>query len=87
MAVGGSLTLNVCSWESFPPIGLPYPASITVRTSALSNCILFCHVWFLSLGGLREWSLGEGGGKSGGREALVRIYCIKEESVFSKNEN
>lgn len=66
---------------------------------ALSHCILFCHVWWFSLGTLflsnesqkRNGSRGEAGrrgtGNSGGREVIVSTNYRRKQSVFSKRNN
>jgi hypothetical protein len=67
--------------------------------SASSYCILFCHGWLLSLGGLL-FSEGKhqgvdirergGGGELEGvkeGETLVGMYCIREEFISNENDN
>lgn len=61
-------------------------------------CILFCHIWLLSLrdhsslkGNGEGMDLQEngGGGHLGGLEGgetVVEIYCLREKSVFNKKE-
>lgn len=68
-----------------------------MRAFTLSFCILFCHIWLLSLGGLlfseakerrtgsgEEWRLGEAGRGSGG-ETVVKTYCMPDGSVYNNN--
>lgn len=63
----------------------------------LSYCILFCLVWLLSLGSLlfseKEMEGNGSGGEGrleevrGGRGTMFGIYCMREDSIFSKKEN
>lgn len=78
-----------CSWDSFPPIGLPCPALI--RAFASYYCILFCPVW-LSLGGLLFFWRGSRSGGKGRRgtaevrvegvKTVVQMYFMTEQSSF-----
>lgn len=73
-----------------------------MRALALSCCILFYPVWLWSLGSLlfsrrgrrRGVDLGEkesvGAGETAGRsegEAMVGMYYMREESIFSQKKN
>lgn len=42
---------HACPWDSFPLIGLPFPA-LMVGAFALSYLILFCHDHLMSIGDL-----------------------------------
>lgn len=65
-----------------------------MRAFALSYCILLCLIWGLSLkdcsflkrnkGGVALGERRDGGlGGVEGRETVVWIYCMREESIFS----
>jgi hypothetical protein len=65
---------------------------------ALSYCNLFCPVLLLSLGGLlfsegkgrgstfREEGMWERAERREGGETEVKMYCIREESIFKKKQ-
>lgn len=66
--------------------------SLDMRAFILSCCILFCHVWSLSLGvllyseGKQRDSRFEGGKGSWmcGRKAMdVMIHCMRQEFIFT----
>ena len=96
VGVGVSLSL-----DCFPPVGLSCLA-FGMKAFALSYCALFCHVWLLSPEGLLSFkerqtgSASRGGGeraKVGGKlgeveggKTVVRMYCVREESIFNKNK-
>lgn len=79
-----------CSRYSVLPIELPCLASIGCLF-ALSCCFLLCLIWLSSLRGLlfsAKEMKGEGGrlwqdGRSGAREAVVRIYSMNDESLWN----
>jgi hypothetical protein len=84
-----------CSWDSLPPVGLLCSANMRVFT--LSNCIMYCLVWLLSLGELlfsegkwkrsgvgRDGRWGKLRGMEGG-ETVVRMYYVREEFICNKN--
>lgn len=82
----------VCSWESFTSIELPCQAQCE------GFCLVFFHLvccdWLLSLGclfffegkqmrvDLREREGGRELGGVAGRETIVRMHCMREESIF-----
>lgn len=81
---GGSECVSdsfACSWESFPPIGLPCPAF------ALSCCILLCHIrpFFPAEEMEAGVDLQERGGKEERRENKLWSGCL--ENLFSKKKD
>lgn len=82
------LLLRIFSPYLFLPL-LPCPALI-MRAFALCYCILFYPIWLSSLGDLicfEEEMQGEGrwgaeARRNGERGNLLRMYCMREESVF-----
>ena len=83
-----------CSWNSFPTFGLSYPDFIENLCLVLLYLVLLCFIFF-SLGDLLfpEWKPtgsgseenGNGGaGKMERRETMIRMYYMREESIFLK---
>lgn len=79
-----------CSWESFPPNRLPYPASIWGLSSSfvLKVCYLLETTSFLKRKGRGSGSrrdgrcVGELEGVQRG-ETVVRMSCMREKSIFN----
>ena len=84
-----------CSWDSFPPIGLPCPASIWGFCLVLLHLVwLYCPVWWLSLRDLlfseeekeQNGSVGEGrwgvSGRNGGRWNCSKDVLYERRTYF-----
>lgn len=83
-----------CAWDSFPPIRLPYPASIwglsrlVLSSIVLKVCYLLETCSFLKRKGRGSGSrrngrcIGELGRVKRG-ETVVRMSCMREKSIFN----
>lgn len=83
-----------CSWDSFPPIGLPCPALIIgvlfywilfviSGHCLLETCSFLKRKWRGSGSGReRSWvGARRSEGRESGRGTVVGMYCLKEESI------
>ena len=85
------------SFDCLPPVCLPCPASIQGLLPRLivSCCVLFdCHL-LEACSFLKRKQKGNGSGGEGrlggseeieGRKTVVRMHCMRAESIFSKKE-
>lgn len=86
--VGGFSDSFACFLDTFSLTGL-LSSQVDRRAFALTNCIFFCCVWLLSLGGLffSEGKVGSGSGGEGKwgrrevRDTMFRIHSLYERRL------